>query len=72
MSIIGLGGLGSARSSRFLNDSIVKFIDSLNKEQLKKMKRSLIQEMRLTYNQQNKQRYQSLKKELEYINYRLS
>ena len=72
MNITGLGGIGSARSSRFLNDSIVKFIDSLNKEQLKKMRRSLIQEMRLTYNQQNKQRYQSLKKELEYINYRLS
>jgi divalent metal cation (Fe/Co/Zn/Cd) transporter len=67
-----IGGITGARASRFMNENIVRFIDSLNKEQLKKMKKALIQEMRLTYNQQNKQRYQSLKKELEYINYRLS
>ena len=67
-----IGGIGNARASRFVDENIVRFIDSLNKEQLKKMKKALIQEMRLTYNKQNKQRYQSLKKELEYINYRLS
>jgi hypothetical protein len=67
-----IGAIGNVRSSRYIDENIVKFIDSLNKEQLKKMRKALVQEMRLTYNKQNKQRYQSLKKELEYINYRLS
>jgi len=72
MKKVFLGGIGSVRSSRFVNSYIVSFIDTLDASQLKKMKRALISEMRLTYNKGNKERYRALKNELDYIKYKLS
>jgi len=72
-NVFGLGAIkGDERASRFVDENIVSFINSLDASQLKKMRRALVSEMKLTYNKGNKQRYQALKKELEYINYKLS
>lgn len=62
---------GNERSGRFLPYHIKVFIDTLTKTQLRKIKRRLAAEMRLTAFQKNKKRYQDLERELEYINFRL-
>ena len=63
---------GNERSGKYLSSYIKNFIDSLNANQLKGMKRNLAAEMRLTITKKDKSRFQSLERELEYINYRLN
>jgi hypothetical protein len=62
---------GNERSGRYISDYIKNFIDSLNEKQLRNMKRNLGAEMRLTITKKDKSRLESLKREMEYINYRL-
>jgi len=66
-----LGSISSERVSRYLDSHLKSFIDSLNERQLIRMKRNLGSEMRLTNAKKDKQRFQMLKYEMQYVNYRL-
>ena len=69
--LIGAVKKGNERSGRYLSSGIKSFIESLNAKQLRNMKRNLGREMRLTIYNKDKERFQQLEREMEYINYRL-
>ena len=62
---------GNERSGKYIPYYIKSFIDSLNEKQLRKMKRNLGAEIRLTIDRKDLPRLQKLEREMEYINYRL-